>query len=590
MTSWTLWYDEGQARGQSLKDYEKENIQLDELCSWQDYEGFWQARLKLDASFSICDLTFPQFANLRMFRPGIGPTWEDPCNTNGGKWVVRIKESAGMTTLLLWQKLLQAAFTSDDALHDMHDVCGLVLQFRPKGDMISIWNRNAAMDESTISRVSAFYHSLLGLERSTIQYQVHKDSQMRNSQVGPGRRSSNAEGRRSVEQDTRKRHSVRRERQSIEDDGIPEELPESEPQAGWVMVDSHKHKKVISAENVEPPAPLPRPAAARNDRNDHRHTSQAADWSSSSWRSKGEDSKGMAEETWRKSKKAPAVPQQDLAVTNPWGKSKETVEAVQPPRASRSPAGQAWQTKGQPQSTAPRDPSLAAWQTPQKSKMAYNAVAGGGAKMDLPAPRPKSTPVVAPVVAPVPEVVPELPNSKEAAEKQRFNWAEDSDEELESKAELDVTDTDVTEGVSECETDAPVVSDKEEPQEQPCKEQSAEENIGSEDAVAAQQNKQEAAAAPQEEAKDPAAAAARRAEKNKKKKAKKKTKQHKNVEEEEWESLTPAAPANHIAMVKQIGVLVVMGLILVMLVIYIGKRRLPMTNDEDDDVEYTPDL
>ena len=59
------------------------------------------------------------------------------------------------------------------ALHDMHDVCGLVLQFRPKGDMISIWNRNATMDEATISRISAFYHSLLGLERSTIQYQVH---------------------------------------------------------------------------------------------------------------------------------------------------------------------------------------------------------------------------------------------------------------------------------------------------------------------------------------------------------------------------------------------------------------------------------
>lgn len=170
MATWTLWYDEGQARGQSHAEYASENIQLDDLSSWEEYEAFWQERLDTDSPF--CDIKFPQFSNIRMFRPGIRPTWEDSNNENGGKWVIRIKEGGNVSTTELWRRLLENAFQGEDSLHDAFDVCGLVLQFRPKGDMISIWNREAAMDERTIHRISALYHNLLGLGRSTIQYQV----------------------------------------------------------------------------------------------------------------------------------------------------------------------------------------------------------------------------------------------------------------------------------------------------------------------------------------------------------------------------------------------------------------------------------
>lgn len=31
---------------------------------------------------------FPDGANLRLFKQGIAPMWEDPCNENGGKWTL----------------------------------------------------------------------------------------------------------------------------------------------------------------------------------------------------------------------------------------------------------------------------------------------------------------------------------------------------------------------------------------------------------------------------------------------------------------------------------------------------------------------
>merc|ERR1712166_168226 len=547
--SWTLWYDEGQARGQSLQDYEKENIQLDDLCSWDEYEEFWQARLQTEASF--CELSFPQFANLRMFRPGIGPTWEDPSNAKGGKWVVRIKESHGASTMHLWQKLLEAAFEGEQALHDMHDVCGLVLQFRPKGDMISIWNRNATMDEATISRISAFYHSLLGLERSTIQYQVHKESQMRNSQVGPGRRASH-------EHDARKRLSHAGHRQSREeDDTIPEaaesepQATESEPQAGWVMVDSHKNKKVISAENVEP-TPLPQPRAQpRENRN------APSDWSSSSWR-KGDDSKAMSESSWRKAKQSgPAV---NLAPSNPWG-SKKDEPADHPAKPNLAPT-QPWQNKVQSKAEG-----LAAWQTPKQNKMSYNTVAAQDSAVKIPAPRPKAAPEPQPAPAPPPE----LPTSQEAAIEQRFNWAEDSDEEDEPQAELEITE--VNEVSNDEHTDhgvSPEVEPEVEPEVQPEPQPEPEEEEEQEEQPAAKSTKPET---PEEAA---AAAAKRKVD----------------SEEDEWEALQPVQPSANIVMIKQLGVLVLMGLILVGLMFYIGRRRLPikLTDDEEDDVEFGTEL
>ena len=127
-----------------------------------------------------------------MFKPDIKPTWEDPANSHGGKLVIRIREPAPEPASRLWMLLLRAAWANN--LHSEEDVCGLVFSLRPKGHMISIWTR--ASEEVKLEAMTKFYRQVLGLTRSTIQYQWHKESEQRNSMVSRG---SEAHGRKSTD-------------------------------------------------------------------------------------------------------------------------------------------------------------------------------------------------------------------------------------------------------------------------------------------------------------------------------------------------------------------------------------------------------
>jgi hypothetical protein len=42
----------------------------------------------------------PDGTNLRLFKYGIKPTWEDPANERGGKWVIRNQFNDGLLTYL----------------------------------------------------------------------------------------------------------------------------------------------------------------------------------------------------------------------------------------------------------------------------------------------------------------------------------------------------------------------------------------------------------------------------------------------------------------------------------------------------------
>lgn len=106
--SWKLWYDEGSPRGQKVEDYQREAIELQSFPSFKEYEVFWQQRLDTDKPISA--IVLPEFSNIRLFKPDIKPTWEDPSNDGGGKLVIRVREPPPEPAGRLWQLLLQAAW------------------------------------------------------------------------------------------------------------------------------------------------------------------------------------------------------------------------------------------------------------------------------------------------------------------------------------------------------------------------------------------------------------------------------------------------------------------------------------------------
>lgn len=78
-TTWGVYYDSGVQKGISVEEYER--IITKPVGHFSTISEFWKYwnNIHLDR--------LPSNFNLRLFRKGIRPLWEDKENVNGGKWV-----------------------------------------------------------------------------------------------------------------------------------------------------------------------------------------------------------------------------------------------------------------------------------------------------------------------------------------------------------------------------------------------------------------------------------------------------------------------------------------------------------------------
>lgn len=78
-----------------------------------------------------------------MFKEGITPTWEDPQNKAGGKWMLRLKKGIASR---YWEDILLAIIGEQFDVGS--EVCGAVLSVRNHEDIISVWNKTADNTEA----------------------------------------------------------------------------------------------------------------------------------------------------------------------------------------------------------------------------------------------------------------------------------------------------------------------------------------------------------------------------------------------------------------------------------------------------------
>jgi translation initiation factor 4E len=92
-------------------------------------------------------------SNYHLFKSGIKPMWEDEANTNGGKWVLMMKNNPTLLekwvltmknnpTLLdrSWSWLTMALVGEE--LEEGDEICGAVVSLRSKVDRIQVWTRS----------------------------------------------------------------------------------------------------------------------------------------------------------------------------------------------------------------------------------------------------------------------------------------------------------------------------------------------------------------------------------------------------------------------------------------------------------------
>lgn len=85
-----------------------------------------------------------------MFKQGIRPMWEDDANKSGGRWLINLDKKQRNTDLdHFWlETLLCMIGEAFNGYSD--DICGAVVNVRPKGDKIGVWTANANNEDSVI--------------------------------------------------------------------------------------------------------------------------------------------------------------------------------------------------------------------------------------------------------------------------------------------------------------------------------------------------------------------------------------------------------------------------------------------------------
>lgn len=102
--------------------------------------------------------------------------WEDEANKNGGKWIIRLRK--GLASRFR-ENIILAMLGEQFMVGE--EICGVVVSIRFQEDILSIWNKTANDQFSTV-RIRDTLRRVLNLPPNTImEYKTHTDSLKDNS-------------------------------------------------------------------------------------------------------------------------------------------------------------------------------------------------------------------------------------------------------------------------------------------------------------------------------------------------------------------------------------------------------------------------
>uniref|UniRef100_A0A182R162 eIF-4F 25 kDa subunit n=1 Tax=Anopheles farauti TaxID=69004 RepID=A0A182R162_9DIPT len=158
--TWTLWYLE-MDRNKSWTD------SMNEVTSFSTVEDFWSLFNHIRGPSEI-----KAGGDYMLFKSHIRPMWEDEANKSGGRWTVNVTKNLSdkywLDTVLC---LIGEAFEHSD------QICGAIVNVRPRNDKISIWTTNS-QNRDAVMDIGRTYKERLGL-RSQIFFQNHKDTMIK---------------------------------------------------------------------------------------------------------------------------------------------------------------------------------------------------------------------------------------------------------------------------------------------------------------------------------------------------------------------------------------------------------------------------
>lgn len=170
-----------------------------QIASVSTVESFWSVY-----DYLVRPNDLPNTTDYHFFREGIKPTWEDPWNAKGGKWIVRLKK--GLVSRY-WEEIILALIGCQFTGLHPEEVCGVVVSIRYSEDIISVWNKTSSNTEITqklrdhikrILQLPSFVH----MEYKPHEMSLHDKSSFRNTQVWKGTSHDNRGSERNARRST----------------------------------------------------------------------------------------------------------------------------------------------------------------------------------------------------------------------------------------------------------------------------------------------------------------------------------------------------------------------------------------------------
>ena len=163
---WTIWYDNPRLAPPG-SDW-KENLQ--KCGSFDTVESFWRIFNNLKPA---SELTIN--SNYSVFRYGVEPSWEDPANSEGGKFVHTIIKKDSKLGKCDEGWLFTVLAIIGETMDETGDqVNGAVVSIRKQQDRVGLWLKSN--DREVCRQIGERWKKILNLEKTTVRYQTHRDA------------------------------------------------------------------------------------------------------------------------------------------------------------------------------------------------------------------------------------------------------------------------------------------------------------------------------------------------------------------------------------------------------------------------------
>ncbi|CAH0407935.1 unnamed protein product [Chilo suppressalis] len=164
--AWSLWFYDNDRN----KTWEENLI---ELTTFDTVEDFWRLyhHIKLPSELR-------QGHDYAVFKQGIRPMWEDDANKMGGRWLINLDRKQRNSDLDRFWLDVVLLLIGENFEHS-EEICGAVVNVRPKTDKIGIWTADTSKQHANLE-IGRKLKDQLGIH-GKIGFQVHRDTMVKHS-------------------------------------------------------------------------------------------------------------------------------------------------------------------------------------------------------------------------------------------------------------------------------------------------------------------------------------------------------------------------------------------------------------------------